>query len=229
MKLTRQGGTKASSSTQVNDGQLLARIKDEFKKDPDVIAFKQEFDETREHLEHIKQTVRQPQDAARVAAQKHFDKLQQEYNDLWNVKYAEILDRLTVVGPGGDTQLLAIIQELEQKVESLKQKKTKLSELFKAIQVEQKVTNDDTFEATYLDHQVQSLLNWQEVVKKNLEQLKFEASQDKYRVVLVDPASAPKDSVDQKAAQVYGGRAGRRHVHDARTVSFAGDQGRASR
>ena len=90
---------------QVNDGQLLARIKDEFKKDPDVIAFKQEFDETREHLEHIKQTVRQPQDAARVAAQKHFDKLQKEYNDLWNVKYEEILDRLTVVGPGGDTQV----------------------------------------------------------------------------------------------------------------------------
>ena len=94
--------------------------------------------------------------------------------------------------------MLAIIQELEQKVEALKQKKTKLSELFKAIQVEQKATNDDTFEAGYLAHQVQSLLNWQEVVKKNLEQLKFEASQDKYRVVLVDPASAPKEPSTKK-------------------------------
>ena len=66
------------------------------------------------------------------------------------------------------------------------------------MQVEQKVTNDDTFEATYLNHQIQSLLNWEELVKKNLEQLKFEASQDKYRVVLVDSAAAPKTPSNNK-------------------------------
>ena len=44
--------------------------------------------------------------------------LQQEYNDLWESKYPEILARLT--GPGGDAQPLAKIQELEQKIEGSK-------------------------------------------------------------------------------------------------------------
>ena len=90
------------------------------------------------------------------------------------------------------------IQELEQKVGALKEKKARLAELFKVIQVEQKASNDDSFEASYLNHQIQSLLNWEEIVKRNLEQLKFEASQDKYRVVLVDPAAPPKEPSNNK-------------------------------
>ena len=94
--------------------------------------------------------------------------------------------------------MLIAIQELEQKVETLKKKKAKLTELFKVIQVEQKATNDDTFEAAFLSHQVQSLQNWEEIVKGNLEQLKFEASQDKYRVVLVDSATASRTPSNNK-------------------------------
>ena len=185
-------------SSQANDGELQARIREEFKKDPDVLALKQEFDDVREHLDRIKRTVRRPDDASRVAAQTQFEKLQKEYKDLWNLKYEELLERLTGTGSAGNAQLLLVIQELEQKVDSLKQKKVKLAELFKAIQVDQKTTNDDTFEAAYLTHQVQSLLNWEEIVKRNLEQLKFEASQDKYRVVLVDPAAAPREPSNNK-------------------------------
>ena len=90
--------------SQENDGLLLARIKDEFRKDPDVMAFKNEFDETREHLEHLKRTVRRPDDAARRAAKDQFDKLQAEYDELWKSKYEEILERLTAAGPNGDAQ-----------------------------------------------------------------------------------------------------------------------------
>lgn len=183
--------------TQPTDREQQARVEEEFKKDPDVLALMQEFDETHEHLEHVKRTVRQPHDAARVAAQNQFDKLQREYNDLWNSKYPVILQRLTV-GRIGDAQPLAVIEELEQRVDTLKKKKAKLAEVFKAVQVEQKVTNDDTFEAAFLSHQVQSLQSWEEMVKRNLEQLKFEASQDKYRVVLVDPAAASKSPSNNK-------------------------------
>ena len=35
-------------------------------------------------------------------------------------------------------------------------------------------------------------------VKKNLEQLKFEANQDRYRVECIDPASAPKSADNNK-------------------------------
>ena len=179
------------------DAQQQARIEEEFKRDPDVLALMQEFDETREHLDHLKRNVRQPHDAARVAAQNQFNKLQREYNDLWTSKYSAILKRLTL-DPIGDTQSLAVIAELEQKVDTLKKKKARLAEVFKGIQVEQKVTNDDTFEASFLSHQVQSLQSWEEMVKRNLEQLRFEASQDKYRVVLVDSAAASKSPSNNK-------------------------------
>ena len=55
------------------DPQQLARIEEEFKKDPEVVALKKEIDDTREHLERIKRNVRQPHDPARVAAQNRFD------------------------------------------------------------------------------------------------------------------------------------------------------------
>jgi polysaccharide biosynthesis transport protein len=181
---------EGQQSAQPADDQQLALVKEEFNKDSDVVALRQEIDETREHLERLKRNVRQAHDPARVAAQNQFDKLQEEYNDLWESKYPEILDKLT--GGMGDTQSLASIKELEQKVDALKKQKEKQVEYFKVVQVEQKATNDDTFEATFLDRQVESLLNWQDQVKKNLEQLMFEASQDKYRVFLVDSASVPK-------------------------------------
>ena len=98
----------------------------------------------------------------------------------------------------GDIQPLVAIEQLEQRVDTLKKKKARLAEVFKMIQVEQKVTNDDTFEAAYLSHQVQSLQSWEEMVRRNLEQLKFEASQDKYRVVLVDSAAASKSPSNNK-------------------------------
>ena len=59
-----------------------------------LLRFIQEFDETRERLEHLKHTVRQPHDAAMVAAQDQFDKLQREYNDLWTSKYPGILQAI---------------------------------------------------------------------------------------------------------------------------------------
>ena len=118
---------------------------------------------------------------------------------------------------------------MEQKVDALKKKKEKETELFKVVEVDQKVTNDDTFEATYLNHQINSLLSWEEQVKRNLEQLKFEASQDKYPRHLGRPRLRSQNPVEQQAAQIHGGCAGRRYVHDARTVSLAGDQGRARR
>ena len=70
-----------------------------------------------------------------------FDQLQQEYNDLWELKYPEILNRLT--DPIGDAQTLASIQDLERKVDALKKTKERQAELFKAMQLKQKATNDD--------------------------------------------------------------------------------------
>jgi hypothetical protein len=72
-----------------------SRIAEKLKKDPELAALKQEIDETSEHLDRIKRTVRPPYNAARVAAQIHFAKLQKEYTDLWESKYGELLAALT--------------------------------------------------------------------------------------------------------------------------------------
>ena len=69
MTPTRQGSKKAGANgSRKPMHHSLLRVKEEFKRDPDVLALKQEFEETREHLEHLKQNVRQPHDPARVAA-----------------------------------------------------------------------------------------------------------------------------------------------------------------
>lgn len=60
------------------------------------------------------------------------------------------------------------------------------------MKVQNAKTNDQTFELTYLTHQLNVLMSKEDQVRKNLDQLRFEASQDRYRVILVDPASAPK-------------------------------------
>ena len=122
------------------------RIEEEFKRDPDVLEFMREFEETREHLDHLKRNLRQPHDAARLAAQNQFDKLRQEYNDLWISKYPEVLVRLSDGAREQEKSRLAI-QELEQKVETLEKKKSKLADHLRAIGAEQKASNNDTFES----------------------------------------------------------------------------------
>ena len=69
---------------------------------------------------------------------------------------------------------------------------------FKKTRVEHKPTGNDGFESSFLTHQIQSLQSWEDVVKRNLEQLKFEASQDKYRVVLVDAATPSRTPTNNR-------------------------------
>ena len=89
-------------------------------------------------------------------------------------------------GPLSDSK----IRELEVAVEKAGRKREAFAHQLKTIQVEAVETNDDTFEGEYLNHQIESLMVLEDQVKKNLEQLKFEASQDRYRVECIDPASA---------------------------------------
>jgi succinoglycan biosynthesis transport protein ExoP len=180
---------------KVDEEQILEQITEEFQKDPEVVTLTREIDETRAHLDHLKQNVRKPNDPSRRAAQDQFDKLKKEYENLWNFKYKKLRAQLN--GAGGK-QSAESIRDLELKIASLKRKKEKQADLFKTMKVEQQATNDDTFEATYLDYEVRKMQNREDQVDRNLEQLKFEAQRDNYRVVLVDLASAPKNPSNDK-------------------------------
>jgi polysaccharide biosynthesis transport protein len=187
---------RSEEDEQASETGLEARIQEEFFKEPDVQALIDESNEKKEQLDHAKDRARQPTDPARIAAQKAVDKIEKQYKSLWEQKYKEILKRLT---GGADPHSSETIADLKLKVNELTKLKEKMAEQFKVMQVEQRETNEDTFEATYLSHQIDSLMSWENQVRKNLEQLKFEADQDRYRVICIDPASAPKTPSNNKA------------------------------
>jgi succinoglycan biosynthesis transport protein ExoP len=181
---------------------LEARITEEFQSDPAVQTLISELKEKGSYLDHLKELTRQNHDPALIAAQKEVAKLKKEYEGVWQQMYKPLRARVQN-GLGASDRAAAdhpieTVAELKLKVDALIKRKEKQAALFKNMQVEQKETNDDTFEATYLGKQIDSLMKWEEQVQKNLEQLRFEANQDKYRVVLIDPATTSKTPSSNK-------------------------------
>ena len=119
-----------------------------------------------------------------------------QYSKLWKDKYDELSKRLKAasINPRGTES----IDELKRKLESLKTQKTKQEKLYADLKVEQKLVNDDTFEATLLQRQLEILMRREDQVKRNLQQLDFASSQEDYRVSMVDEAVAPKAPTNNK-------------------------------
>ena len=180
------------------DARTLARIEDLFNKDPEVIALGREIAEANKHLERVKSGTRRNNDPALGAARKHVNELQEEWNALWEDKYLEILAHLQSAGENDHTGGPVAIQKLKIKIESLKKTRDRYLANMKTQEVKNNETNRDAFHAMLLDHELKSLLNKQDQVGKNLEQLKFEAEQDNFRVLLQDPASVPRIASNNK-------------------------------
>ncbi len=176
---------------QVNE-ELEIRVEEEFRKDPQVVALMNQVDE-RKKVGGSKETAVSP---AVIAAREKEKRLSEEYKALREGRLPEIRKRLTQRDAGMLSE--ARIRELEVAVEAARRKKDALAQQFERIQVEKKEVHDDTFEAAFLSHQIESLQGWEETVKRNLQQLKFEASQDKYRVVLIDSAAASKTPTNNR-------------------------------
>ncbi len=147
-----------SVSSQPDEKELQARITEEFYKDPEVNDLLDELKEKKQHLEHARKVARQPHEPSRVAAQEEVNKVVTQYQEMWDRKYKQIRGRLLgLVAIGDDSARSESIAELRNKVAALKKKKEKQAAQLKVMQVEQKETNDDTFEATYLNYQISSL------------------------------------------------------------------------
>jgi succinoglycan biosynthesis transport protein ExoP len=115
---------------------------------------------------------------------------------VWQTKYDEIRERLTMAG--GDLKGSLTIKELRIKVASLKNQRKSLATMLEAAKLNDKTTNSDAFRTLLLNHELQSLLNRKDQVHRNLDQVMFEAQQDTYRVVLQDPAAVPKIASNNK-------------------------------
>jgi succinoglycan biosynthesis transport protein ExoP len=181
------------------DEQLEERIEEEFNKDPDVVALSNEIANTREQLERTKSATRKnTADAAVIAAHKHLNSLRDQWHDLWGEKYPEILKRLRSGENGGAAKDATAIAELKVKIEAVKKKRDVYVSMLQTKLVETKKTSGDHFHAIMLNHDLNSLLSKKDSVTRNLEQLKFEAEQDNFRVILQDAASVPRIASNNK-------------------------------
>jgi capsular exopolysaccharide synthesis family protein len=196
VKLANAMQQEEKNQTQQGGDQLNEKIEEEFNKDPEVVALVDEIDEVREHLEHVKQNVRNPSDPSRVHAQKQLEKLMDRYERVWKKKYTAIRERLSL--PDGGSKSDESVKDLTLKIATLEKKKLKEIELFKGMEVDQKESNDDTFEATYLEYQIRKMQSREDQIERNLVQLEFEAKQDRYRVSCIAQASVPKTPSNNK-------------------------------
>jgi len=180
---------KAQQSLQ-DDVELEARIAEEFQKDPAVDDLIEKIHDTKEQLDRAKRGAPPDKNPALMAAAKQASELMVQYTELWNSKYDEIRERLKVAA--GTSQPPETIKKLSIRVAALKNRQHEQAKLFENWKAQKKPVNNDTFEAIYLTYQLDSLLLSDEKVKANPQQLPFEESPQAFRLVLVDPASAPK-------------------------------------
>ena len=138
------------------DEGLNALIEEEFKKDPEVVGLIGEITEANDHLDNAKGTARQSNDPSVIAVHKHHDKLMDQYEKLWKIKYEEILQRLRAKTPGPDPMPSAI-KDLRLKVAMLKNKKEMQTKNFEQMKFDNKVANTDSLQSTILNHELASL------------------------------------------------------------------------
>ena len=176
--------------------QWEQQIRDEFRKDPEVIALNEDIAIAAEQRDHAKKVARQGNDPARRASEQKYQKLMLQYAELWKVKYDEIGKRLkaAILNP----QPSESIDMLRNKLVSLKGQQARQSDLFEKLKVERKEVNNDNFEATYVAQELNILVSRSEQVRGNVQQLDFEAGQEDYRVVPIDPAVPPKAPTNNK-------------------------------
>src|SRR5262245_60099551 len=120
-----QSTSVAPASSQVDNQLLQKEIEDEFLRDPDVAAVREEIRSTQEELEHTKGIVRRNSDPARVAAAKQLAKLNKEYHELWRTRKDEIRKRLLMIETGARTSG-ETLSELKFKVDELTRTKVGL-------------------------------------------------------------------------------------------------------
>ena len=198
---TREDAKRMSEDEQrqyasAGEKQRERQIQEEFQRDPDVVALCEEIALADEQRQHAKRTIRQGNDPARLRAEEKYKNLRVEYDKLWEEKYLEISERLkvAVLSPHGSES----VDDLKRKLESLKTQRTKQAELYEKLKIDKKVVDNDTFDASFVNRQLDTLLKREDLVNQQLKQLEFDSSQENVRVSLVDKAVAPSGATSNK-------------------------------
>jgi capsular polysaccharide biosynthesis protein len=112
--------------------------------------------------------------------------------DLELVKAQASLDAKHAASQGeNDLQARQTLAELRQNVASLLKQKEYLAKYFDRVKVDSGLVENDTLDATFINHQLDKLVKIDDQLKTNLEELEFKANQEEYRIVQVDDAKVP--------------------------------------
>jgi hypothetical protein len=113
--------------------------------------------------------------------------------DLDLIKAQAILEAKQAEGQGeNDPQSRQILGELRLNVATLLKQKDYLVKYFSHLKVDNKLVMNDSFEATFVNRQLEILLRSADQLNTNIQELNFKASQEDFRVSQVDAAVAPK-------------------------------------
>jgi len=175
-----------------NNAQLRDQVAQAFKHDPEVASLIDQIKAMTEELEHTKGVVRRGGDPGRVAAQRRLTRLNEEYNDLWRTKSEEIRQRLLVPTSASGAPELDSPTEIKRKIEELRSKCRKLTELIDKFEVEKKHSHTDALEATFERDDLSRYYNMFDQVNRKLEQLEFTKDKAGIEIERTDEAELPK-------------------------------------
>ncbi len=186
---TQTGGdTPALAGNQ----QLRDQVAQAFKHDPEVASLIDQIKATTEELEHTKGVARRGADPAMVAVQKRLTKLNEEYNELWASKSEEIRQRLLVPTSAPGAPELDSPTEIKRKIEELRSKCRKLTELIKQFEVDKQHSHTDALEATFERDDLSRFYNMYDQVNRKLEQLEFTKDKAGIEIDHTDLAELPR-------------------------------------
>ncbi len=186
-------GTELAGRPNAVNSVLEARIIEEFKNDPEVVALADQIGSAQEILDHTMGVSRRAGDVAAVAAARKLKALNKEKDALWAAKYDDIKRRLLNPNlPSGGTHTGDTIPALELRLASLKNRKANLAKMYQELQIQEKTVNTDTFKFAYSQYELQSLMGRRDQVTKNLAQIEFETGQEAFRVNVVNQAEDPR-------------------------------------
>jgi capsular polysaccharide biosynthesis protein len=168
------------------DEELKSRVAEVFKKDPQVGGL---MDQMREARELAKSEDQVPTPTT-LSARARLAKLSKDYEELWASESRRIHARLAVEddGPLSDAR----IRELEVAVEKARRKKESFAKQVEQVEVIRAQVDQNSFDFTHVNYQLESLMRWENQVRKNLEQLKDMAAHQRNRVRILEEASASK-------------------------------------
>jgi succinoglycan biosynthesis transport protein ExoP len=174
---------QGDQKTKLEVDQLESRIREEFKKDPEVRPLIEQFNETKEMLDRVRSLARQSSDPAIVAAVRQHKKLEKQWEALWEQKHDEILARLQAVREDvRPAAWEAKVKDLEARIEQLNQKRIRFTDMIRNLKYDSTTENSDQLKASMLQQELGYLRRLQESVKLKIAQLEFEIGQEAYRI-----------------------------------------------